>query len=122
MDDREFDTFARSLAFGRTRRGVLKGLLGIGAAALTGGVMFGQGAEAARRGFSGPILPTFTPCRRDSQGRCCASGVFEEPGRCCADAFLDSLGHCCDPTSEGAWVGCCCPVSPSGEVIGECNC
>ena len=36
MDDRRFDSFAKALAEGKSRRTVLKGLLGLGGAALAG--------------------------------------------------------------------------------------
>jgi len=119
MEDRRFDRITRSMATSRTRRDVLKGLLGIGAGAVAAGVVLGQRTEAARRGFTGPTFPTWTPCVRDYKGDCCASGVLAS-GICCTNGYVDSLGYCCDPTSEGAFTGHCCPMSPSGDVIGEC--
>jgi hypothetical protein len=122
MDDRRFDGLTRALATGRNRREVMKGLLGIGAGAVAGGALFGQGTEAARRGFSGPVFPTFTPCQRDINGVCCASGVFEPGGICCTNGMIDSLGYCCDPNSGGGWTGCCCTASPGPGGVQECVC
>src|SRR5215207_5722521 len=108
MDDRRFDTFVRSLAVGHTRRDVLKRLLGVGTGAVAVVALPGHATEAARRGFSGPTFPTWTPCLRDAYGACCASGVLEPGGICCANGMTDSLGYCCDPNSGGGWTGCCC--------------
>jgi hypothetical protein len=60
MDDRTFESLIRSLAAVRTRRSAFKGLVGIGASIVTARVLVGD-ADAARRGFSGPKLPTPTP-------------------------------------------------------------
>ncbi len=125
MDDRRFDTIARALATGHNRRDVLKRLLGVsaGAAGLAGvAVVTEQPVEAARRGFSGPTFPTWTPCVRDANGVCCASGVLEPGGICCTTGRSDSLGYCCDPNSEGAWTGCCCAPPPANGGIQECVC
>jgi hypothetical protein len=120
MDDRRFDSITRSIGTSRTRRDALKGLLGIGAGTVAAGALLGQRTEAARRGFSGPVFPTWTPCVRDSNGVCCRSGVVAE-GVCCSKGYVSGQGYCCDPDDPGApYIGHCCPVSPSGEVIGEC--
>ncbi len=49
IDDRRFDSLAKSLAAGKSRRSVLKGLLGLGGAAVVGGTLSGQETDAARR-------------------------------------------------------------------------
>ncbi len=122
MDDRRFDSLTRSIAVGRNRRDVLKRLLGVGVAAVAVAALPEHATEAARRGFSGPTFPTFTPCVRDAQGACCASGVLEPGGFCCANSRTDSLGYCCDPNSGGAWTGCCCTPPPTNGGIQECVC
>ena len=53
MDDRRFDSFAKALAEGKSRRTVLKGLLGLGGAALAGSVILDGDSEAARRPSNG---------------------------------------------------------------------
>ncbi len=55
MDDRRFDSLTRALAKGGSRRTLLKGLLGLGAATASAAVV--QDTEAARRGYPGPPLP-----------------------------------------------------------------
>lgn len=52
MDDRRFDVLTRSFATERSRRALLKGWLGLGAATTAGVVLSGR-ADAARRGFGG---------------------------------------------------------------------
>ncbi len=54
MDDRKFDSLVKSFASGTSRRSLLKGMLGLGGAALTGSVVLDGDSEAARR-------PTPTP-------------------------------------------------------------
>jgi hypothetical protein len=59
MDNRRFDTVVRNLAPGASRRALLKGLLGLGGV-VAAGVELHQ-ADAARRGFSGPVFPAVVP-------------------------------------------------------------
>lgn len=97
MDDRRFDTIARQLGAGSSRRSVFKGLLGIGGVAAVGMAMHGQ-TEAARRGFSGPFAPTPVPtptCAPD--GDLCE---LAHPERCCS--------QCCTTTDNGAGPTLCC--------------
>lgn len=56
MDDRRFDSIARSLASGTNRRQILKGLLGLGAGSIVATVTVTE-TDAARRGYSGPSTP-----------------------------------------------------------------
>ena len=82
MDDRRFDAIARNLASGTSRRSLLKGILGLGS--LIGGVAQLHNADAARRGFSGPVFPPLVP----TEPPCINPGIclLEEccPGfRCC---------------------------------------
>src|SRR6476469_8292058 len=87
MDDRKFDTTARHLATGTSRRALLKGLLGLGGVVAAGIGL--HDAEAARRGFSGPVFPTLvpteTPCTNPGS---CASGQL------CCDGFRCCNGRC----------------------------
>lgn len=97
MDDRRFDTIARQLGAGSSRRSVFKGLLGIGGVAAFGMAMHGQ-TEAARRGFSGPFAPTPVPtptCAPD--GEPCE---LAHPELCCS--------LCCTTTDNGAGPTLCC--------------
>lgn len=60
MDDRQFDSLVRTLGSASSRRSFLKGLLGVSGIVATGFVVHDQ-ALAARRGYSGPSLPTGQP-------------------------------------------------------------
>lgn len=59
MDDRRFDSLARSLASGANRRQFLRH--GSAFAIAAGAALVARNAEAARRGYSGPKFPTLTP-------------------------------------------------------------
>jgi hypothetical protein len=89
MDERKFDTIARTLASGTSRRGMLKGLLGVGGIAIAAAGL--QDASAARRGFTGPTFPrpepTEPPCINPNI--CAVSG-------CCA-GFICCNGQECIP-------------------------
>jgi len=93
MDDQQFDTFARNLASGTNRRAVLKGLLGLGGVAAAAIEL--HSASAARRGFSGPALPGFTPTEPPcvnppscASGQSCCSGYYCCNGQCIANDLL----------------------------------
>lgn len=75
MDQHRFDSLTRSFAQARSRRTVVRGLLGLGGAVAA--TAMSQDAEAARRGFGGPppALPRPTPPPAESyctpDGTCC---------------------------------------------------
>jgi hypothetical protein len=99
MDQHRFDDLTRALALGRSRRQILKGLVGAMAAGLTA-LRGGQtGALAARN------QPVGAPCARAGE---CAS-------RFCVD------GVCCDSSCTGQCESCatgtCSPVS--GAPVGN---
>jgi hypothetical protein len=97
MDDNRFDSIARQLGSGSSRRAVLKGLLGIGGVAAVGLTVHGQ-TDAARRGFTGPFGPTPVPtptCAPDG-----APCNLSNPGACCS--------QCCTTTDNGAGPTLCC--------------
>jgi hypothetical protein len=129
MDDRRFDSIARSLASGASRRQVLKGALGLGAGAAT--LVLTNDADAARRGYPG--LPWVSPpcrpscdgstCGDDGCGGLCACGIgctcladdLPDPPpdtpRICAENTIWTPGEpctdpqfACDPNS--AWPTC----------------
>jgi hypothetical protein len=95
MDDKRFDSIARQLGSGSSRRSVLKGLLGVGGVAAAGLVVHGQ-TDAARRGFTGPFGPTPTTTCVPVGGPC-ELGHFEV---CCS--------LCCTTTDNGAGPTVCC--------------
>jgi hypothetical protein len=59
MDDQRFDAIAKLMGTG-SRRGFLKGMLGLGAVAFGSAVRIDD-AEAARRGYSGPPISQTPP-------------------------------------------------------------
>lgn len=87
MDDRRFDTVVRNLASGTSRRTLLKGILGLGGVAAVG-VELHQ-ADAARRGFSGPVFPTEVPTEPP-----CANPPSCASGQLCCDGFRCCNGDC----------------------------
>src|SRR6476469_9792551 len=72
MDDRSFDAFVKAVATGRNRRALLKGLLGLSGAALTGRIVLDNEADAARRPTPTPVPPRAT---QPEQGRPTASAA-----------------------------------------------
>jgi hypothetical protein len=94
VDDSRFDSAARSLASGGSRRSVLKVMLGLGAGAVAGGLVTGNDASAARRGFAGPFfLPKCEPqcdgssCGGDGCGGTCVCSIGCD---CLADDLPDA--------------------------------
>lgn len=113
MDDRRFDSLARSLADGPSRRTLLKSMLGIAGAAIAGSAMTSNDAQAARRGFSGPKVPT--PCVPNCAGSQCGS---DGCGGTCGDCHSSSTcfqGICygaCDPVASPCCSACeCDPIN-----------
>jgi hypothetical protein len=113
MDDRRFDSLAKSLAQGASRRTVLKGLLGLsGVAVASGGLLTGQ-ARAARR----PNTPTPAPIR-------CPGGQRASGNSCvCVDSNLSTCGPACcnDHVASGtqAYSECCDNACCHGQCYGE---
>jgi hypothetical protein len=98
MDDQRFDDLARSLAGGVSRRRVLGGLLGGGAAAF--GVVRLRGAGAQEGGLPpGSVCTTVADCSQDGGEVLCAdNGIAAEPGlNCCRNegGFCGSGAGCC---------------------------
>jgi hypothetical protein len=67
MDDRQFDTLVRTVATRQNRRALIRRGLGVGA--LLSGAVSAKDAGAARRGFSGPTIPTL--CVPSCDGSMC---------------------------------------------------
>ncbi len=128
MDDRRFDSLVRTMASGASRRQVLKGLLGLGAGSVGAAVVAG-GADAARRGYSGPnVQPPpscYNTCRPDQCGGSdgCGGTCGCAEGRTCT-----SYGTCAIPcTTSADCRGCACrPVGDEGSfcigaTLGACT-
>lgn len=99
MDDRRFDAFVKSFALGTHRRALVKGLLGLGGAAATGGLLLERSAEAARR-------PTPTP----------------KPVKCPGKQLPCAVGCCCPPGLEGCGPDCCTEDNVPAPQIGHSEC
>lgn len=113
MDDRRFDSLVKSFAGGASRRSVLKGLLGLGGAAVTGGALFGREASAARR-----PAPTATP------PKCPGVQVWGANGCTCPPAAPNQCGPACCTGEPGDPQGpdhteCCDGACCHGLCFGE---
>lgn len=107
MDGRRFDALVRELGAGMSRRGVLRGLLGIG-----GGVALANSStnvEAARRPTPTP-KPVQCPGEQHWNGQECVCPDGTEA--CGPDCCTPGLSECCD--NACCWGTCyaeerCCP-------------
>ena len=105
MDDRRFDSVVRSFARHRSRRGLVGGLLGGGAALLASHLRL-PGATARHR-----HIP---------QGAACVDDDQCDPGLVCAWNGYGSAGAaCCAPAGSGCGddAGCC---GPNTCYLGSC--
>lgn len=136
MDDRRFDAFVKTLAAGTSRRSLIKGLIGVAGVA-TAGMVLDDRTEAARRGFSGPILPTAAPPTptpipptataappTPTSGACLPGGascVVNDPSACCSKSCLFNGGN---PICEGACAAAgqpCDTLNPTTCCSGQCQ-
>lgn len=120
MDDRRFDGLTKAFASGRSRRGLLNGLLGLSAAALpTLGRVDGS-TDAARRSKPTP-KPIECPGIQTWDGaECtCPSGFLcgptccEAPEQCCDSACCDA-GAVCVAEEQCCPIEQVCPNYPGG--------
>ena len=144
MDDRRFDQLVKAVASGASRRSVLKGMLGLGGAALVGSAALDADVDAARRPTPTPKPPTLS-WAADSGGTgnvsaSCpkAPGPYKCGPDCCTgqvtDAYPRPAGHseccdnaCCFGTCYGEEL--CCPTNPrswgavatAGRVLSATN-
>jgi hypothetical protein len=112
MDDRRFDSLVRQLASGATRRRMLKGLLGLGVTAAVGNAVV-EDADAARRGYSGPQLPSppTGPCTPSCPAHYCGDDGCGNQCPCEAGwSCISSNGTCGRQCSSKAD----CPASSCG--------
>ena len=125
MDDRRFDQLVKAVASGASRRSVLKGMLGLGGAALVGSAVLEPAADAARRPTPTPKPPS-CPGQQTPVGGQCICQVPKAPGPykcgpdCCTGQVTDTYprpaGHseccdnaCCFGTCYGEEL--CCPTN-----------
>lgn len=106
MDDRSFDSLVKSLAAGRNRRSVLKGLLGLGGATVIGTVA-SSGASAARRPTPTP-KPVTCPGSQIWNGSACVCSSGTQCGAACCPPDVPCCdGACCFGICYGEEL--CCP-------------
>ena len=114
MDDRRFDSLAKSLASGVSRRSLIKGLLGLGGATVAREALSGQGASAARR-------PTPTP-----KPVACPGQQIPAGGACVCPGGLSRCGaDCCNdqaPPTDPDYSVCCDGACCAGLCYGEERC
>lgn len=112
MDGGRFDSLARALAAGGSRRQVLKGLLGLGGAAVVGSSVLEGDASAA-------VRPTPTPKPLKCPGKQIPVG-----GKCTCPNGLSTCGpDCCNPGGTGASHSECCDnACCRGTCYGEEQC
>lgn len=126
MDSERFDKLTRLFGRGSSRRSVLKGLLGIGGAAATGGLAV-ESADA-RSARTRPTVPAPPPpaCQLPKQmcgGVCCDAGMCKD-GICCTSTAAVNCGGtccnsgvcagstCCAAGEEACGTVCCAPAAP----------
>ncbi len=123
MDDRTFDRWTRSLAARHHRRSLLKGLLGLGAAAV--GAVGSEEAEAQPncpppRRCGGACCPAAQKC---CNGTCCPNGrcnTDATPNICCVSG-TKQCGTTCIPTGDPCCHGASCDC-PNGVRCGPDCC
>lgn len=109
MDDRRFDVLVKSLAAGRSRRQMLRGMLGLGGAAVVTAAALPGDARAARRGYGGPPRPG--ACVPTCDGTTCG-------GNGCGGTCACRHGLVCiEGTALCAW-----PCFGSDQCSGDCHC
>lgn len=118
LDDRRFDALTKSFAAGRSRRTLLKGLLGLGGAAVAAGAGRTPPTDAARRPTPTPKPLKCPGVQIPVDGECiCPDGLDKCGPACCNEtAPLGSPEHseCCDNACcFGKCMGeeLCCPTS-----------
>jgi hypothetical protein len=115
VENRRFDSLARSLASGASRRSVLKGLLGLGGAAVAGGVLRDEAADAARRPTPTP-KPVTCPGRQTWNGsQCVCPG--DAPYKCGSDCCTGEADDPSSPTHSECCDNACCFGTCYGEEL-----
>ena len=123
MDDRRFDALTKALAKSANRRGLLKGLFGLGGAAIAGEVLGPGDSEAARRPTPTPAPPKCPGNQTWNGSKCvCPAGLSQcipnGGPACCNDVTIapgaPGYSTCCDNACcQGTCYGeeLCCPTN-----------
>ncbi len=143
MDDKKFDSLAKLIGKGASRRTVFKGLFGLGGAAIAGEIA-PEGVDARAIGTaptSGPgsiPTPTTPACMLPGKmcngscctsgncvnGVCCAAGQKICGNTCCAAGSTCAGNTCCDPSTSDVCGTECCPrlTSPQPHTNQRSTC
>ena len=116
MDDRRFDWLAKGVAEGRSRRSLLKTLLGVGAGVAVGVPVLGE-TDAARRGFSGPTAPTAVPTQVPPTPTPVPPTPTPQPPLGCASGSTACGSECCDDVTSMCCDSACCVGYCYGEEL-----
>jgi hypothetical protein len=111
VDDRRFDSLVKSLATGSSRRAVLKGMLGLGGAALVGTTLSARDGSAARRPTPTPKPVTCPGVQKPAGGVCICTSPLKNCGP-----------DCCNPTAQPGTANyseCCDNACCAGHCYGE---
>ncbi|MEZ4505267.1 MAG: hypothetical protein R2848_05190 [Thermomicrobiales bacterium] len=125
MDDRRFDTLAKSLGTLQSRRSALKGALGVGWAVIAGKTLQPRESSAARRPTPTPKPPTCPLLQTYIDGKCVCSDPLDVTcgpeccprhiTECCDNACCFGTCYdeelCCLPGEVGYNGSCCTPKS-----------
>ena len=118
MDSKRFDGLTRALATGQSRRSIIKGLFGLGAAAAVSSVL-PDATEARRSSIStapstttpAPTTTSLPPCAGVRCGHeCCATADQCCDGECCAAGSV-CLARRLDCSTSQCEEKCCTPLT-----------
>jgi hypothetical protein len=112
MGGSQFDRLTREVARGTSRRTLMKTMLGLGGALIAGNRLGLERAEAARRGYSGPSLPTQLPVPP-----ICPEGQSWNGAACVCTAGVPCGMSCCGEGTICTDQGCAAPPPscPDGQ-------
>lgn len=119
MDDRRFDQMTRVFGGATSRRDFVRRLLEVAGAGGVAVALSGRGVEAARRGFSGPPIPTAQPEPCRAEGTYCVANV-----QCCTNFCVPNVGPggtcgICDATICGDFS--CVDLKWDPQNCGSCG-
>ncbi len=122
MDDRTFDTLAKTFASRQTRRSLLRNLLGIGGAATVAAVASRSSGSAQ---IAGPG-PQITPIPICPPSRMCGTDCCGLSETCCNGVCCSGAEQCCDPPGTASPIclpdDACCSRSDCKHLDDLVNC
>ena len=122
MDNNRFDAFAKLVAARSSRRNIIRGLLGLGGAAVAGAHL-DERADARTTGTR-PTVPPPPPPRSTTSSTTtppepeCPAGQHECARHSCCAGTCTAAGRCCDSSSTVCGEECCSDAAQCCD--GEC--